>query len=311
MNSQSARIFLAIVEHGSVSAAAQALYISQPAVSSHLNRLEEQLGFPLLVRQRGIQRIQLTSAGEAFIPVARQWMEAERSMRDFREAQTQRKLRLGGGIAAHDYLLAPLADKLCQRDPLLRIRYVIVEHRERFVAAREWRFDVALHFSPSAVASSFVHEIPFFMDGWCVFCPADTPLPDRPLAASELDPAFAIRQRHVENVVTRWHSENFLDQQKAYAVTASGMVAPWLLRDSRCWTVLPRSIALYLQEIQPGKYACRSLARPIPPRRCYIAVAKDYRQTEVVRMLLDCGREYLAERPSLECILPDVLPEEL
>ena len=38
MNYQSVKIFLAIVEHRSISAAARALYLTQPAVSGHLNR---------------------------------------------------------------------------------------------------------------------------------------------------------------------------------------------------------------------------------------------------------------------------------
>lgn len=49
-------VFLAVARLGSISAAAQALYITQPAVSRHLRALEEALGCSLVIRGRGQRR---------------------------------------------------------------------------------------------------------------------------------------------------------------------------------------------------------------------------------------------------------------
>ena len=49
-------VFLAVALLGSISAAAQALYITQPAVSRHLRALEEALGCSLVTRGRGQRR---------------------------------------------------------------------------------------------------------------------------------------------------------------------------------------------------------------------------------------------------------------
>ena len=46
-------IFQAIRQTGSISAAAQLLHVSQPAVSKVLQHAEQQLGFPLFLRVRG------------------------------------------------------------------------------------------------------------------------------------------------------------------------------------------------------------------------------------------------------------------
>jgi DNA-binding transcriptional LysR family regulator len=46
-------IFQAIRQTGSVSAAAQLLHVSQPAVTKVLQHAEQQLGFPLFLRVRG------------------------------------------------------------------------------------------------------------------------------------------------------------------------------------------------------------------------------------------------------------------
>ena len=50
MNQQGIEVFLAVARLGSVSAAAQALYITQPAVSRHLRTLEDGMGCSLVIR---------------------------------------------------------------------------------------------------------------------------------------------------------------------------------------------------------------------------------------------------------------------
>lgn len=57
------RYFQAIVDHGSMTAAARALGVTQPSISAAIRRLEERLGTTLFLRSgRGVE---LTSTGEA------------------------------------------------------------------------------------------------------------------------------------------------------------------------------------------------------------------------------------------------------
>jgi len=62
--------FLKTVECASVSAAAQALGVSQSALTQLLAGLERDCGFPLLVRNRG--GVHLTPAGKALLPAVQQ-----------------------------------------------------------------------------------------------------------------------------------------------------------------------------------------------------------------------------------------------
>jgi len=62
------RTFLIVAEEGSVTAAAQRLLRTQPAVSQSLRALEEDLGITLLHRRKG--RIYLTPEGEAIFGIA-------------------------------------------------------------------------------------------------------------------------------------------------------------------------------------------------------------------------------------------------
>ena len=73
MTQQEIEVFLTVARLGSVSAAAQALYITQPAVSRHLRALEEALGCILVSRGRGKRQAELTDRGRDFVRVAEKW----------------------------------------------------------------------------------------------------------------------------------------------------------------------------------------------------------------------------------------------
>src|SRR5206468_3489175 len=59
---------------GSVSRGAEALFITQPAMSARLKALESSLGVELLVRTR--RGVRLSEAGKAFLPFAQRALEA-------------------------------------------------------------------------------------------------------------------------------------------------------------------------------------------------------------------------------------------
>ena len=58
------RVFTAVVEAGSLGAAARQLGCTQSAVSQHMSRLERECGMPLL--ERSAKGIALTQAGHLF-----------------------------------------------------------------------------------------------------------------------------------------------------------------------------------------------------------------------------------------------------
>ena len=62
--------FLAIMRHGSITAAAEALFITQPALSRKLKSLERELGFRLFERVQGRHKLSLTGKGQEFVPLA-------------------------------------------------------------------------------------------------------------------------------------------------------------------------------------------------------------------------------------------------
>jgi LysR family transcriptional regulator, carnitine catabolism transcriptional activator len=70
MDSNRLRHFVAVVDHGGFTAAAHAVFVSQPALSLAVKELEAELGVALFTRTG--RKVQLTSAGRALLGPARQ-----------------------------------------------------------------------------------------------------------------------------------------------------------------------------------------------------------------------------------------------
>lgn len=116
------RTFLAVVETGTVSAAAQALNLTQPAASQQLRELERALEVRLLDRAGG--RMLPTAAGHALIEPARR---VQAAIDDAMAAATAHRsgasgrVRLGTGATACIYLLPSVLAAAKQQMPGLEI----------------------------------------------------------------------------------------------------------------------------------------------------------------------------------------------
>lgn len=110
--------FVAVVEHGTFTAAAQALNRAQPRVSAHIADLERHLGTTLLVRKtRGVQ---LTETGSALLPHARSVLRELRHGVDAVRAvasTVQGTLAVGSYPGAMAVLIAPVVARYQSRFP--------------------------------------------------------------------------------------------------------------------------------------------------------------------------------------------------
>ena len=73
MDLRTLKYFVATVDAGSVSAAADVVHVSQPSLSRQLRQLEKSLAVDLFVRSSG--RLGLSAAGRQFLPIARDLLD--------------------------------------------------------------------------------------------------------------------------------------------------------------------------------------------------------------------------------------------
>ena len=91
------RYFVAVVQEGTFTRAAERLYITQPSLSEQIRKLETELGSPLF-RRLG-RRLVLTSAGESLLPHAEKVvLEVEEAKARVDEVRGLRRGRLSIGV---------------------------------------------------------------------------------------------------------------------------------------------------------------------------------------------------------------------
>jgi DNA-binding transcriptional LysR family regulator len=145
MTLQQLTYFLSAAEHGSFSAAAEALHMAQPSLSEQIRRLEAELGVPLFARTG--RRLELTEAGRMLLPQAERTLEAARAA-----AESVREVRdvTGGTVAfgtfgsAHHYLLGGMVEEFRARHPSVRLRVVGQNSAEVADAVRDGHLEAGL-----------------------------------------------------------------------------------------------------------------------------------------------------------------------
>ena len=148
MNLQHLRIFVAIVESGSLSAASKVLHGSPPALSARLKELEDEFGVALFERRaRGLR---LTEEGHEFVShaygILKQVEDAKAAMSD-RDRPTVGEVRFGVPASLVDLLTVQLIEAARARMPNVRLR--VIEAHSGNIAAwlRDGALDAAIQFS--------------------------------------------------------------------------------------------------------------------------------------------------------------------
>lgn len=116
--------FLRIVDEGSLSKAAQSLYLTQPTLSRFLEKLEDEVGTALFSRSKN-NALVLTEAGKTYLQTARRidklWRDLDAQLAPERGTDTALSFGIHG-----DYLMpfaAECAEKVRQRYPEVSVSY--------------------------------------------------------------------------------------------------------------------------------------------------------------------------------------------
>ncbi|WP_108125823.1 LysR family transcriptional regulator [Saccharospirillum mangrovi] len=123
---------LALVQHGTMSAAALSLRISQSAVSKRIGQLEQQLG-KALIRRQG-RRALLTAEGEALVAQVAPLMADLKTALSQRQAQAREQVSMAVSEAILSSWGAPLLVQV--RDALPELDLILHTHRSPTIVDR-------------------------------------------------------------------------------------------------------------------------------------------------------------------------------
>ncbi|MES2674093.1 MAG: LysR family transcriptional regulator [Pseudomonadota bacterium] len=162
-------VFVAVVETGSITAAATRLGLAKTMVSTHIQKLEAEIGSHLLVRTT--RRLHLTEAGSLFYESCQKILldtEHAIAQASSNTRQLRGKLRISTPIDYGASVIAPLAAELVKQHPELRIEILSSDERTDMVSGG---IDVAIRIGRLTDSSHRAALITYF-DDWLVAPPA-------------------------------------------------------------------------------------------------------------------------------------------
>lgn len=169
------RLLLALAEHGSVTAAARAEGVTQPALSQSLRALERRFGVALATRAG--RRLVLTGAARTAVDYARRITrlteEAESAMREIAGLK-RGALHIGASTVPGTYLLPALLGAFHVRHPEIQLGLRIGDTRE--VADWVGRGTVDFGVIGETRESTGLSITPFRRDELVLIAPRDHPL---------------------------------------------------------------------------------------------------------------------------------------
>jgi len=159
MDIDQARTFLAIAAHGSFIEASKHLHLTQSTVSARIQRLEEELGTRLFVRNRS--GAALTLAGKRFLDYAKRLvLTADQARDDIGLPERYRaNLRLGGRIALWEGFLPQWVGWMRQQAPDVAIHSEIGFEDDLMHRLIEGSLDIGLMYTPRHSPGLIVEQL--------------------------------------------------------------------------------------------------------------------------------------------------------
>ncbi|WP_374078611.1 LysR family transcriptional regulator [Bdellovibrio bacteriovorus] len=137
--------FVTVISEGSMTAAADKLYLTQPAVSQQIRNLEEDLGVELLVR--GVRQIKATPQGEVLYEYAKKIInltqQAEIAIKSIGN-QMKGQLRIGTLNSLGLHLMSPIVGRLMRHNPDLMLKIDYERGEELIKGFKKGQYDILI-----------------------------------------------------------------------------------------------------------------------------------------------------------------------
>lgn len=135
--------FLAVVRHGSVTEAANCLFLSQSTLSHRLAELEKEVGMSLIDRGRGVRTLTLTEYGKEFLMIAKRWEDLVQDTKRIQSRTKQLTLSIGAVDTIHTFVLPPLYQALREHTQHMNLRIKTHNSTELYLQVDRGQLDVA------------------------------------------------------------------------------------------------------------------------------------------------------------------------
>lgn len=171
LNFHQLHIFYMVAAKGSFSAAAQAMHMTQPAVTMQIQSLEEYFGAKLF--HRSTKKLQLSDAGRTLLPYAKRSLdlvqETEHAMTHYTN-ELHGRLQLGASLTIGEYVLPQMLGSFSTKHPRMTLQLQVTNTRQIVEGIRSHQLDLGLVEAP--VTDGDVEVEPVMEDELLLIVPA-------------------------------------------------------------------------------------------------------------------------------------------
>lgn len=267
--------FLTVTVCGTISSAAEKLFISQSSVSSRIQQLESELGVSLLIRKKGYRVIELTEAGKAFLPIAEQWISLLKETENIKYLSDVQYLTIASVDAVNNFTLLPLFFKYLEEYPYVKLSINTFHSNEIHDLIASNTMDIGFVFSPTY--SRTVVSKPIYRELMYLICHKDNNYYDF-IDPIKLDPSKEVYLKWGDDF-QHWHDEIWSPTSNYLIKVNTGSMLQYYLQDHNRWAIAPMSVIKAVKETQNLVYY--RLKNPPPPRICYQLTNKYPRSSRI------------------------------
>lgn len=263
MTEREIEAFLTIVRTGSISAAAEVLYVTQPALSRRVRALEQELGYQLFIRKKGLRNIELTAEGKTFISLAERWKTVWNESRALKDMDRSGVFHIGSVGSVGTYLMPMVLERFMEENPDCSLNFHQCHSFEGYKDVEDGSLDLAL--VSDDMFSQDVLTVPAFkgkmvlavsgqlkassgqLEASSGQLKVSSGQPERMLSPSCLDPEKEIRLPWNPEYDT-WHDYWFGLGVRPRVMLDQMSLMEYFLREKGCWVIAPEYIARMLKE---------------------------------------------------------------
>lgn len=294
--------FLAVVNFGSIAKAADALYISQGTASTRIQQLEDNLNMVLFYRQKGQKRIVLTSQGEAFLPIAQQWLALWQNALALKDKDYVQELKIGAADMVNVYTLSELYNRIIDLYPNLKLTIKTHHTSELYKLVDNQALDIGI--GTNIYPYPNIESIPLYEEDFVLICHQSHPY----LSGHNIDDLSSkeeIYQRY-SSEFQKWHQQTFKQSNhQLISIGTVSMIEGFLTNNSR-WTIAPMSFAMEFIEKHPDFVIAHFNEQP-PKRTVYLLVYKYPRPgiKKATEIFLNELKQEILNSPALKVLIKD------
>lgn len=287
--------FLTLNKTGSLTKAAETLYVSQPTVSHRLKDLEEELGISLLMRGKGQRRIELTQKGEEFVAIAERWLALMAETSALRNQEDEIYLRIGCPDTLNNTVMLPFYRRILN-DPTINLKLNLSTHYSHNIYDLLEQHAIDLGFVFHILKFKNIIVEPVLRERMVLVQESSGAVSGDRIYLNELDPANEICF-YWESNYQIWHDQMISKGKRNSIEVDIFQLLSFFLEEPCKWTIAPLSVARCLKQKQNVVISDIADKRKPPERITYMIKHKDLSEAREadVNLIRDQFLEYFSE----------------